>query len=211
MAITYPIALTSLRTPRSVVIRKRSVVGSQSSSFTLQPQVYAWSGQLWEAEVTLPPMKRAEAEAWIAALISMNGREGSMLLGPDYANQSPRGIGTGTPLVNGAGQTGYDLITDGWTLNQTGIMKAGDWFQLGSGTSARLYKVMADANSSGLGTGGATLTIWPKLRSIPADNDPLTITSPKGRFMLSSNETEWAIDQASFYGLSFGASEDLRP
>ena len=209
MAISYPISITSLRNPRSIVIRKRSVVGSQASSFTLQPQVYAWSGQIWEAEIALPPMKRADAEAWLAALISLNGREGSLLLGPDYANTSPRGVGTGTPLVKGASQTGYDLITDGWTISQTGIMNAGDWFQLGTGSSARLYKVMTDANSDG--SGNATLTIWPKLRSSPADNDALTVTSPRGRFMLASNQTEWSIDQASFYGLSFSAVEDLRP
>jgi hypothetical protein len=180
-----------------------------ASNFTAQPQVYAWSGQLWEAEITLPPMTRAFAEAWIAALVSLNGREGNFLIGPDYANTSPRGIGTGTPLVKGASQTGYDLITDGWTISQTGIMKAGDWFQLGTGSSARLYKVMVDADSNG--SGESTLTIWPKLRSSPADNAALTVTSPVGRFMLVSNESEWAIDQASFYGVSFRAVEDLRP
>ncbi len=209
MAVSYPISISGLKNPRSVVIRQRSVVGVGASTFTLQPQVYAWSGQVWEAEIALAPMERADAEAWIAKLVSLNGREGNFLIGPDYANLTPRGIGTGTPLVNGASQTGYDLITDGWTAGQTGIMKAGDWFQLGSGSSARLYKVVVDANSSG--GGAATLTIWPKLRSSPADNAALTVSSPVGRFMLAGNETEWSIDVASFYGLSFRAVEDLRP
>lgn len=209
MSVSYPLSLSGLKNPRSVVIRKRSVVGVNASSFTSQPQVYAWSGQTWEAQIALPPMERADAEAWIAKLVSLNGREGNFLIGPDYANTSPRGIGTGTPLVKGASQTGYDLITDGWTNSQTGIMKAGDWFQLGTGSSARLYKVVVDADSNG--SGEATLTIWPKLRSSPADNAALAVTSPVGRFMLASNETEWSIDQASFYGLSFNAVEDLRP
>jgi hypothetical protein len=209
MPVTYPLSLTGLRNPRSVVIRKRSAVGVNASPFTFQPQVYAWSGQMWEADITLAPMQRALAEAWVAALVSLNGREGNFLIGPDYANTSPRGIGTGTPLVMGASQTGYDLITDGWTAGQTGIMKAGDWFSLGTTSAARLYKVMVDANSNGSGV--ATLTIWPKLRSSPADNAALTVTSPKGRFMLASNETEWSIDTAAFYGLSFRAVEDLRP
>jgi hypothetical protein len=208
MAVSYPLSFTGLRNPRSIVIRKRSAVGMAASTFTYQAQVYAWAGQMWEADIALPPMARAEAEAWIAALISLNGREGSFLLG-DLANTSTRGIGTGTPLVNGAGQTGYDLITDGWTAGQTGIMRAGDWFQLGTASGSQLYKVVVDANSDG--GGNATLTIWPKLRSSPAENAALTVTGARGRFMLASNETEWSIDTAKLYGLSFRAVEDLRP
>jgi hypothetical protein len=163
---------------------------------------------MWMADVQLPPMTRANAETWVAALASLNGREGSFLLG-DTANTSPRGTATGTPLVNGAGQTGYDLATDGWTPNITGILRAGDWLQLGSGSTARLYKVMQDANSNG--TGQATLTLWPRLRSSPADNAAITVSSPKGRFMLAMDGAEWSIDEAKIYGLSFTAMEDLRP
>lgn len=159
------------------------------------------------ADIQLPPMGRDAAEAWVAALVSLNGLEGSFLLG-DTANTIPRGTATGTPLVKGGSQTGYDLVTDGWTAGVTGIMKAGDWLQLGSGSSSRLYKVMADANSNG--SGEATLTLWPKLRSSPADNAAITISSPKGRFMLAQ-DIEWSIDEAKVYGLSFLAVEDLRP
>jgi len=208
MAVSYPLSLTGLKNPRSVVIRRRAAVGVSASSFTFQPQVYAWSGQIWSAEITLAPMKRPDAEEWIAKLVSLNGREGNFLMGPDYAGATARGIGTGTPVVKGASQTGYDLITDGWTFSQTGIMKAGDWFQLGTGSSARLYKVVVDANSDG--SGDSTITIWPKLRSSPADNAALVVTGPVGRFVLASNETDWSIDGASIYGISFSAVEDLR-
>lgn len=159
-------------------------------------------------DVTLPPMKRADAEAWVAALVSLNGREGNFLFG-DPANTSPRGVGTGTPLVNGGSQTGYDLITDGWTAGQTAIMAAGDWIQLGSGSTSRLYKVISDVNSDG--GGNATLTLWPKLRNSPSNNDAITVSSPRGRFMLADNLTDWSIDVASIYGISFRAVEDLRP
>lgn len=209
MALSYPLSLTGLKKPAMVSITAISAVGVNASPFTFQPQSYAWSGQLWQAEITLPPMQRADAEAWLAKLVGLNGREGSFLIGPDYANLTPRGTGTGTPLVNGGSQTGYDLVTDGWTTGITGIMKAGDWLQLGSGSSARLYKVMADANSDG--GGNATLTLWPKLRSSPANNDAITVSSPVGRFMLASNERGWSIDRASIYGVSFKAVEDLRP
>lgn len=207
MPVSYPITLPSSPTLRGITIRKRSVVGMDSSPFTLQQQSYAWRGQLWLASCRLPPMARASAEAWVAALVSLNGQEGSFLLG-DTANTSPRGAGTGTPLVKGGGQTGYDLVTDGWTAGVTGILKAGDWLQLGSGSTAHLYKVMSDANSNG--SGEATLTLWPALRSSPADNAALVVSSPKGRFMLAQ-DVEWDIDEMKVYGLSFEAMEDLRP
>jgi hypothetical protein len=207
MPISFPISLPGSPSARSITIRKLSVVGMDASPFTLQPQTYTWPGQMWFADVQLPPMKRPEAEAWIAALVSLNGKEGSFLLG-DTANLLPRGIGTGTPLVKGGSQTGTDLITDGWTAGQTGILKAGDWVQLGTGSTARLHKNLVDVNSNG--SGEATLTLWPKLRSSPADNAALTVSSPKGRFMLAQ-EIEWSIDEAKSYGLSFQAVEDLRP
>lgn len=207
MSVSYPILLPSTPAPRAITIRPKSTVGIAASPFSLVAQSYAWSGQLWLATVQLPPMLRANAEAWVAALVSLNGREGSFLLG-DSANKTPRGTATGTPLVNGGGQTGYDLATDGWTSGVTGIVKAGDWVQLGTGSSARLHKVVVDANSNG--SGQATLTLWPRLRSSPADNAAVIISSPMGRFMLAS-DVDWSIDEMKLYGLSFDAVEDLRP
>jgi hypothetical protein len=208
MAISYPITLPTSPTLRDITLRTRSVVGVGASPFTLQAQSYAWPGQILAASCRLPPMARAEAEAWVAALVSLNGMECSFLLG-DTANPAPRGSATGTPLVNGAGQTGRTLATDGWTAGVTGILKAGDWIQLGTAGTARLHKVVADATSNG--SGEATLDLWPALRSSPADNAALTLASPKGLFMLASNQTEWSIDEARIYGLAFEAVEDLRP
>lgn len=205
MAITFPVNFPAVGI-RSMTIRARNVVGISASPFTGQQQVYKHAGQWWEAEVTLPPMKRADAEQVAAFLLSLNGRYGTFLLG-DPANTSPRGVGTGTPLVNGSGQTGQDLVTDGWTADTTGILKAGDWIQLGTGLSTHLHKVLADVNSDG--SGAATLTIWPDLRNTVADNAPITVSSPKGLWRLSSNETEFSIDEASIYGITFACVEAL--
>lgn len=205
MAITYPLSFPSVGI-RSMNIRARNVVGISASPFTGQQQVYKHQGQWWEAEVTLPPMKRADAEQVVAFLLSLNGVYGTFLLG-DPANTAPRGVGTGTPLVYGADQTGSELITDGWTTSTTGILKAGDWIQLGTGSATRLYKVLADANSDGSGI--ATLDIYPNLRQSPADNAQVTKSSPKGQWRLSSNDTNWSIDEASVYGITFACVEAL--
>ena len=206
MAITYPVSFPSSIGLANINIRARTVVGVSSSPFTGQQQVYRHQGQWWEAEVSLPPMKRADAEQAIAFLLKMNGQYGTFLLG-DKANPAPRGVGTGTPLVNGASQTGDELITDGWTPSTTGILKAGDWIQLGSGSSTRLYKVLDDVDSDI--SGNATLNIFPNLRSSPADDSAIAVANTQGLWRLSSNETEYSIDNMSIYGMTFACVEAL--
>lgn len=205
MAITYPVAFPTSAI-RSVVIRAKNVVGMSQSPFSGAQQVYQHQGQWWEMEVTLPPMSRASAEAVAAFLLKMKGRFGTFTLG-DPANTTPRGIGTGTPLVNGASQTGSSLITDGWTASQTGILKAGDWLQLGSGSATQLYKVLNDANSDA--SGNATFDLWPNLRSAPADNAAITVNATLGLWRLAANETEWSIELARMYGITFACLEAL--
>lgn len=203
----YPITLPLTGLVTAISIRPRTAAAPVPSPFTLEPQVQVWGGQLWMAEVQLRAMTRASAEAIIAALVSLNGVEGSFYLG-DTANKTPRGVATGAPLVKGGGQTGYDLATDGWTAGVAGIMKAGDWIELTQGGIKRLHKLTADANSNGAGE--ATLSLWPKLRASPADNAAIVTSSPVGKFMLAG-EIPWSIDAAKLYGFGFSAVEDLRP
>lgn len=359
MAITYPLALPSSPAPRDIVFAQRTAVASASSPFSYAQQTAVWPGQMWTASVKLPPMKRANAEAWLATLAALNGQEGSMILG-DTANIAARGTATGYPRVNGASQTGATLATKGWTASLANILRAGDWIQLGGenilkysedftnaiwtknnmtatagqtdpwgGTAAclldaavgdafaiqtftplnpgphcfsvwikavtgaafnltvrrasgsevvgqlaitpstsawtryevpfvpydltahhaiiggfglmgstedvyaygaqvnlgstatgyqlttsatsiitrRLHKVLFDVNSDG--SGNVSLSLWPNLRSSPADSAAITIASPKGKFMLAS-PPEWSIDEAQTYGIEFTAVEDLR-
>jgi hypothetical protein len=206
MAITYPLALPTQTGIASVSLRANDTVGVNMSPFSARQQVYKYNSQFWEADITLPRMKREDAEYWITFLMKLNGAYGTFLLG-DPAASTARGVATGSPVVNGASQTGYELITDGWTADTTGIMKAGDYIQLGSGETARLYKVLDDVDSDG--SGNATLTIWPNLRSSPDDDATITVSNPKGVFRLSTNVTEFNVNEASIYGLSFGALEAL--
>ena len=206
MAINYPISFPASIGLANINIRAKTVVGASVSPFTGQQQVYKHQGQWWEAEVSLPPMKRADAEQVVAFLLSLNGMYGTFLLG-DPANTTLRGVGTGTPVVYGAGQTGSTLITDGWTPSTTGIVKAGDWIQLGSGSATKLHKVLVDANSDLSGV--ASLEIFPNLRSSPADNSQVTKSSTKGIWRLSSNEVNWSIDEASIYGITFACMEAI--
>lgn len=205
MAITYPISIPNTDIAK-VRLVANNIVGVSQSPFTAVQQVYKYTGQFWEADITLPPMKREQAEYWISFLLKLNGSYGTFLLG-DPNGQTARGVATGTPLVNGASQTGNELITDGWTTSTTGILKAGDYIQLGSGATAKLYKVLDDVNSDS--SGNATLTLFPDLRTSPADNATITVSNPKGVFRLNAGATSWDINEASVYGITFGAREAL--
>lgn len=206
MPISYPLSLPTTAGIMRVRLVANDVVGVSQSPFTAVQQVYRYSGQFWEADITLPPMKRADAEYWISFLLKLNGPYGTFLMG-DPNGATARGVATGTPLVNGAGQTGNELVTDGWTTSTTGILKAGDYIQLGTGATSRLYKVLDDVNSDG--SGNATLTLWPDLRSAPADNAAITVSNTKTTFRLNSAQTSWDINEATIYGLTFGAREAL--
>lgn len=201
---TYPLNLPSHTGIKSIELRAINAVIFEMSPFTFVGQAQASAGQMWQADVTLPPMKRDDAAVWVAWLVSLRGRFGTFLMG-DPNGATPRGSIGGTPLVNGAGQTGEALLIDGCTANVTNWLKAGDYVQLGSGATATLHKVLANASSNG--SGQVTLSLWPHIRSAPADNAAVTVTNAVGRFRLSSNETSWSIDEASIYGISFGAME----
>lgn len=202
MAITFPISLPSTPAPAEISIKPRSIVAVAASPFTGSQQVYKHQGQFWQADVTMPRMTRAMAAPWIAALLQLNGREGTFRLG-DPAMTAPLGVATGTPLVKGAGQAGQSLITDGWTAGVTGILKQGDYIEVAS----RLYMVMVDADSDG--SGNATLDIWPRLRAPTVDNEAITTQNCKGIFRLTSNEMPWAHKSSHVVELSFSAVEAI--
>jgi len=211
MAITYPISLPTdaVAQPTRTTFRIRRVIGQTQSPFSGQTQTFKHSGEWWEAEVTLPPMKQAIAKKWVASLVSLRGVSGQMLLG-DWDARTPNGTASssaGTPLVNGGSQTGNSLIIDGATASQTGYLVAGDYIQIGSGLSSRLHLIVEDANTDS--SGNATLSIEPALRSSPADNTAITVSNPKGVFRLVDNATEWEADAISVYGISFAVTEYL--
>ena len=144
MAISYPLSLPSTPGIKRVTLRSLTSVAILRNPFTFQQQVQEFAGQIWGADVTLPIMERADAENWNSFLLKLNGPAGTFLLG-DPAAKSPRGVATGSPKVNGASQTGKSLNTKGWTVSVTGILKAGDYVQIGQ----RLYKNLNDVNSDG--------------------------------------------------------------
>lgn len=110
----------------------------------------------------------------------------------------------GTPLVNGATQTGASLVTDGWTAAAAARLKKGDVFTIAgvngvnpqnrqSTGAAQQFVVTADVSSDG--AGNLTAAIFPSIvtsgafqtvTGSPADNAAITVvgaanaTTPQG-------------------------------
>jgi hypothetical protein len=209
MAISYPLTLPTVSGIQSITLFARNTIAITTSPYTYKQQILKHSGARWEADVTLAPMKRADADEWNAFLTSLNGQFGTFLLGDPLA-ATPRGsagVTPGTPLVNGGSQTGNILAIDGCPTSVTGYLKAGDYIQLGAASTTRLYRVLADVNTNE--NGEATIDIWPDLRESPSNNAAVTVTSTKGLFRLSSNESSFTLNNSSIYGISFGAVEAI--
>jgi len=167
-------------------------------------QVISRAGDLLIFEFQLPPKTPAQADAWVAWAFGQRGTFGTFY-GYDPDRRTPRGVATGTPLVNGGSQAGYSLITDGWTASVTGILQAGDWIEVGG----LLRMVTQDADSDG--SGNATLSISPGIGPglSPSDDAAITTANPKGVFRLIDDRLTWDSDVIRVQGLSFRAIEVL--
>jgi hypothetical protein len=207
MTISFPLSLPSTRAPMHIDWRRQANVGAAQSPFSLTQQTYVWPADCWLAGLAWGTMGVADANDVEAFLLALNGMEGSFLLG-DPLRTAPLGTWAGqSPLVNGASQTGKTLAIDGMTPTTT-TGKAGDWFQLGSGSTSRLYRLTAPFTANG--SGQATLDFWPNLRVSPADNAALTLASAKGLFMLAGNVAGWSQEDVRDFGISLECVEDLR-
>lgn len=209
MAESYPLSLPTHTGIASLNWMGENRVAITESPFTMSQQVVKHAGQRWSGVLNLPSMKREDAELWNAFFLRLDGSYGTFIMGDPIA-ATPRGSAStaaGTPVVNGASQTGHELDIDGLPSSATGYLKAGDYIQLGSGSSARLYKVLQDVDSNA--SGEATLNIWPDLRSSPSDNATVVVSDAKGVFRLSDNTVNWDISPNSFYTISFSFVEAL--
>ena len=191
MAITYPLTPPSPFRISKLSLSGLSVTSRNVSPFTLQTQQYNWPGQGWFGSVECPPMVRADAEAVIGFLLA--AQRGTFFF-QDYANTSPRGNVTGTLTVSSATANTSTLGISG----ATGTFAVGDWLQI----STSLYKVV-QVNSS------SSVDLFPVLRSSYGGGTAITYSNAKGVFRLASPQTDWSIDLANIYGISFSIVEDI--
>lgn len=204
MAINFPINLPATTGIKRIEFSFLSAVAITRSPFTLNQQVQNFPGQMWGVEVSTPRMSLEQAGRWQSFLLKLNGQQGTFKLG-DPTKTEPRGSALGIPLVRGAGQSGQELVTDGWDPSEAGLLLEGDHIEL---TGNRLHQVLNDVNSDVSGI--ATIDIWPALRTAPADNLALILVNPQGVFRLADNsENVQNVDQTRTVSLKFSGVEAI--
>ena len=175
------------------------------SAFTRVIKRQLLSGARWRASYTLPRMKRAQMAEWQSFLLQLEGGVNTFYAyDPDA--RIPRGLATGTPLVNGASQTGSSLVIDGAAASVTNWLYAGDYFTVNGE-----FK-MVTANVTTNGSGQATINFKPALRSAPADNAAILLGLDCYCAMILEDDSQsmWESDRNSIFNeKTFSAVEAL--
>ena len=141
MAITYPLSTPTSIGIENIELRAVNAVATSQSPFTFKQQIVSHQGQMWQAAVSIPTVHRDLAAPWKAMLVALKGQTGTFLLGdPDYA--TPQGTVSACTLT---GTVGSETAT----VVMTGSLLAGDYIQLGSGSSAKLHQVLVDQTGNG--------------------------------------------------------------
>lgn len=129
-------------------------------------------GRMWTETYPVLDTANVNVRALLQA-INQSLREGTV-----WSVQHPywhvrKGAGGGTPLVNGASQTGSSLIVDGASASITNWLRQGDMIQVPG--CAVVFDVSANVNTDG--SGNATIPISPPIfiGQSPADNAAVEI------------------------------------
>jgi hypothetical protein len=151
---------------------------SFTSPWTGQTQTVRYPGSAWKAQLTLSNLDDYESREVEVILVQLDGMAGRIKLRDFGRFAQPV---KGTPRINGAGQKGVSVNTDGWTPS-TKVLSKGDYITIAD----ELKLVTADVTSNA--SGAATVPFGPQLRNSPSDDLVIEVSNPYGIFRLEKNE-----------------------
>ena len=153
-------------------------------------------GQFWKMTAVYPPMTRSDFAPIWAFIISQRGGYDTFTVSPPVVGTG-QGPGGGTPLINGASQTGRSVVTDGWPTGATlTVLKAGDFVKFAN--HSKVYMLTADLVCDT--NGDATMAIEPALITSPATDSAITYSSvPFTCYLDAGNTVEYATDTNGIY------------
>ena len=198
MSGTFP---TSPKFQSLAVSSNQSTFVSRSISGRRQSRQIG--GQYWRMRASFPPMTRADFAPIYAFVIKQRGRYESFSIVPAVISTG-QGSPAGTPLVDGASQTGRSLDTDGWN-NSISIFKAGDYLKIAG--NDKVYMVTADVSSDG--SGDAEINIEPALVASPADDAAITHSSVPFTVALRSGVQEFETGTTGLFQFEIDFEEVL--
>lgn len=150
-------------------------------------QVRKIDAHVWSFTAKYAKLTRAQFMPVYAFCLAQKGKfESFTVIPPDLS--TPQGPAGGTPLVNGASQTGNTLIIDGGTASKVGWMLAGDVFSVAGNTKVHMLIQNADTGAGGT----VTLVFEPDLPASPANNAALTVSNVPFTMMFNNDIQEYS-------------------
>lgn len=201
--LTFP----SIRGPAGASYRLRGNTQTHRSPLDGTEQTLEMPGAVWELSLRWDTLHADDARILGAFLSGLRGAAGRFDYSPAQW-QPRRAPGGGTPLINGANQSGPTLVTDGWS-NFVVVMRQGDWLSyVDTSGRRRLHMIVTDATSNG--SGQATLAVTPPIRRAGANNAAIDVVTPSGVFrLLSDAAPEMSIRAPAFGAVSLTVVEAL--
>lgn len=120
--------------------------------------------------------------------------QSSMAYDPDQT------VGT---AITSSPQNGRTVSIKGLPVSTAGLLLAGDWIEC----NGQLNQVTDSLDSDAVGLG--TLQLTRPFRNAPADNAPVIITNPMGKFMVNASSTSWNEQPGSFSDATVEFIEDI--
>jgi hypothetical protein len=191
--ITFP------ATPKPQSMSWRLVMPSQTniSEWTGRRQTVASNRGWWECQFTLPPLVGVtRVNPWRSFVVQARGQANDFQVPVDPTAQSAV---VATPLINGAGQTGRSLASDGWPVSST-VLQAGQFITINN----QLLQLTANVVSNA--SGQATLSFEPPIRVSPADNAAIEFRNPYC-LMYMLEEPTISVEAGYVYSLSLNLRE----
>ncbi|MEC5643491.1 hypothetical protein [Citrobacter koseri] len=164
--------------PASLTWRPESNTKTFRSPFNGASQTVRFPGTRWVCSLTFNNLSDEKARRIDSLVAELDGEYGRVKI-RDWgrSGRTP----AGSPLVDGANQTGTELHSKGWNAG-TVVLRQGDYITVND----ELKMVTADVSSASNGT--ALIPFAPMLRSSPPANAVIEVANPYGIFKLKDNQ-----------------------
>lgn len=176
--------------PNSVSVASQGNTGLFPSPLIASATTLDRGGQKMKILLSYTNVDQDDRAEILGLIFALRGQANRLRV-PVFDNPK-RGAYGGTPLVDGASQTGSSLNLDG-VSNVTNWIRRGDYLSVLVNGDQELKVCTADATSSG---GTVTVAFEPRLRASPANNAAVrvedgTLAAPAGVFVLENSIQGW--------------------
>ncbi len=172
-----------------------------TSPLTNATQTVARKGTLWRVDLSFTNLDGADRADLQAFLTKLNGQEHRFTL-HDHA-YTRRGTGGGSPVIDGASQTGSSINIKAASVSVSHWLLPGDYLSFNN----QLFMATADCDTDG--TGDVSVPLSPPIRSAPADGAAVDIVAPvSGVFMLATDPS-WSNRPGAFSSFQMTCVEDV--